>query len=433
MIHPIEFRYGSPEMKAVFERKQRLQYYLDVEAALAEAHAALGHIPQKEAQKIRKAATTAYVTINRVKQIEKKTKHDMMAVAEALSEASQSGYVHMGATSNDITDCANALQLRKAASIILTDIEKMKKILISLAEEHKSLVCVGRTHGQHSVPTTYGMKFAVYLDEMQRNYRRIETARQYICGKMAGAVGTIASFTDGLKIQEKVGEILGIPMAAISTQIVQRDTYAELLLSLAILASTLDKIATEIRNLQRTEINEVSEGFSKGQVGSSTMPHKKNPITSEKISGLSRIIYSNVFPALQNNVLWHERDLTNSSCERVILPETCVLIDEMLKKMIQVLSNIVFHPDKIKENVYMQRQSLAEAVMIALTEKGMPRQKAHKVLRELSQKKDFVTAVKQNPEVIELLSEKEIDELLTPQTYIGEAESIVDQVLSDIQ
>jgi adenylosuccinate lyase len=431
MIHPIEYRYGSPEMKGLFEREQRLQYYLDVEAALAEAHAALGHIPLKEAEKIRKAATTTIVTVKHVKEIEAKTRHDMMAVAEALSEASQSGYVHLGATSNDITDCANAIQMRKAASIVLTDIQTLEKILASLAEEHKNLVCVGRTHGQHSIPTTYGMKFAVYLDEMRRNYRRIETARDYIYGKMAGAVGTMASFTDGLKVQEKVGEILGIPMAPISTQIVQRDTYAELFLSLAILASTLDKIATEIRNLQRTEINEVSEGFSKGQVGSSTMPHKKNPITCENISGLSRIIYANVYPALQNNVLWHERDLTNSSCERVILPETFVLTDQILKGMITVLSNVVFHTDNIKKNLYMQRQSLAEAVMIALTEKDMPRQKAHALLRELSQKKDFVTAVKKDPEIQKLLSEKEIDELLTPETYIGEAESIVNQVLSE--
>ena len=431
MIHPIEYRYGSEEMKEIFEEDQRLQYYLDVEAALAEAHAQLGHIPQKEAEKIRKAASVQVVTVERVKEIEAQTKHDMMAVAEALSEASESGYVHLGATSNDIVDSANALQLRKATEIVLKDLKKLESVLTSLAHTYIDLVCVGRTHGQHSVPTTYGMKFALYLDEMRRNEKRIKSAYNTIYGKMSGAVGTMASMKDGLKIQEIVGHILGIPMASITNQIVQRDTYAELLMSLAILASTLDKIATEIRNLQRTEIHEVSEGFAKDQVGSSTMPHKKNPITCEKISGLSRVIYSSVFPGLQNNVLWHERDLTNSSCERVILVETFVLTDEIVKSMVHVLETLVIHKDNIKENLYLQRQSLAESVMIALTEKGMPRQEAHTLLRELSSREDFVKAVKENASIKEVLSQEEIDQLLTPENYIGEAVSIVKKVLSD--
>lgn len=430
MIHPIEYRYGSPEMKQIFEEEQRLQYYLDVEAALAEAHATLGHIPREEAEKIRKAATTQKVTTQRVTEIEAQTKHDIMAVVEALSEASQSGYVHLGATSSDILDSANALQLRKATQIVLKDVQELERVLTSWAEKTIDLVCVGRTHGQHSVPTTYGMKFALYLDEMRRNERRIVAAYSTITGKMSGAVGTMASMKDGPRIQEAVGKILGIPMASISSQIVQRDTYAELLMSLAILASTLDKIGTEIRNLQRTEIDEVSEGLSKGQVGSSTMPHKKNPVTCEKICGLARVIYSNVFPALQNNVLWHERDLTNSSCERVILCETFVLMDEILKSMIKVLSTIVIHQDKVEENLYLQRQSLAEAVMIALTERGVPRQEAHALLRRLSGEKDFVKAVKHDPTVRDNVSEKEVDALLTPENYIGEAVSIVRTVLS---
>jgi adenylosuccinate lyase len=433
MIHPIEYRYGSAEMKKIFEEDQKLQYYLDIEAALAEAHAELGHIPHKEAGKIRKAATIQKVTVARVKEIETHTRHDMMAVAEALSEASQSGYVHLGATSNDIVDCSNAIQLRKATEIVLKYVKELQRILAELAETHMNLVCVGRTHGQHSVPTTYGMKFALYLDEMRRNEQRITAAYNKITGKMSGAVGTMASIKDGLEIQKRVGKILGIPMAEISNQIVQRDTYAELLMCLAVLASTLDKIATEIRNLQRTEIHEVSEGFSKGQVGSSTMPHKKNPVTCEKISGLARVIYSNVFPAIQNNVLWHERDLTNSSCERVILVETFVLTDEIVKSMIAVLSNIVFHTDSIKENLYRQRQSLAESVMIALTEKGMPRQEAHALLRGLSAHTDFVKAVKEDSTVTELLSGPEIDKLLTPENYIGEAVSIVKNVLHKIK
>jgi adenylosuccinate lyase len=246
---------------------------------------------------------------------------------------------------------------------------------------------------------------------------------------MSGAVGTMASMEDGMQIQEIVGEILGIPMAPITNQIVQRDTYAELLAALAILASTLDKISTEIRNLQRTEIGEAAEGFSKGQVGSSTMPHKKNPITCEKISGLARVIYSTVFPALQNNVLWHERDLTNSSCERVILVESFVLTDEILKGMKNVLSNLVINEKNIKRNLYMQPQSLAEAVMIALTEKGMPRQEAHKLLRALSSTDDFPRAVKEDTHIQEFLSEKEIERLLTPENYIGESVAIVKRIV----
>jgi len=429
MIHPIDYRYGSQEMKQIFEEEQKLQLYLDVEAALAEAHARLHHIPPGEADKIRKAATTRTTTLDRVKEIEEQTKHDMMAVAEALSEASGSGFVHMGATSNDITDCANALQLHKAGALVLKDIRELEGILSSLARRYVNLVCVGRTHAQHSIPTTYGMKFALYLDEMRRNERRISTAVDNIYGKMSGAVGTMASMKDGIQIQEIVGEILGIPMAPITNQIVQRDTYAELLASLAILASTLDKISTEIRNLQRTEIGEVAEGFSKGQVGSSTMPHKKNPITCEKISGLARVIYSTVFPALQNNVLWHERDLTNSSCERVILVESFVLTDEILKGMKNVLSNLVVNEKNIKRNLYMQPQSLAEAVMIALTEKGMPRQEAHKLLRTLSNTDDFPRTVKKDIHMKEFLSEKEIERLLTPENYIGESVTLVKRIV----
>jgi adenylosuccinate lyase len=429
MIHPIEYRYGSQEMKQIFEEEQKLQLYLDVEAALAEAHARLHHIPPEEADKIQKAATTRTTTLDRVKEIEEQTKHDMMAVAEALSEASGSGFVHMGATSNDITDCANALQLHKAGALVLKDIRELEGILSSLARRYVNLVCVGRTHAQHSIPTTYGMKFALYLDEMRRNERRISIAVDHIYGKMSGAVGTMASMEDGMQIQEIVGEILGIPMAPITNQIVQRDTYAELLAALAILASTLDKISTEIRNLQRTEIGEAAEGFSKGQVGSSTMPHKKNPITCEKISGLARVIYSTVFPALQNNVLWHERDLTNSSCERVILVESFVLTDEILKGMKNVLSNLVINEKNIKRNLYMQPQSLAEAVMIALTEKGMPRQEAHKLLRALSSTDDFPRAVKEDTHIQEFLSEKEIERLLTPENYIGESVAIVKRIV----
>ncbi|HDH44422.1 MAG TPA: adenylosuccinate lyase, partial [Thermococcus sp.] len=332
------------------------------------------------------------------------------------------------------------LLIKESLEIVLNDLKELRTILKSLAKEHKYTVCIGRTHGQHAVPTTYGMKFAIWLDEIQRHIERIEEAKKRILvGQMSGAVGTMASFGEiGLKMQELVMKDLGLKSALISNQIIQRDVYAELMSILAIIASTLDKIALEIRNLQRTEILEISEPFGKKQVGSSTMPHKRNPIRSEKISGLARVIYSNVIPALLNNPLWHERDLTNSSVERVILPETFVLLDEMLKNMKKVLLGLEFFPENIKKNLYLTKNLImAEPLMLKLTEKGMGRQEAHELVRRLAMK-----AFEENRGLLEVLSEsKEAREYLTdddlaslkPENYIGMAPQIVDNVIAYIE
>jgi len=433
-VHPIDYRYGSREMREIFEEETRLQLMLDVEAALSRAHADLNHIPKEAAEEISKKANTRIVKIERVKEIEKETKHDIMAMVKALAEKCKyGGYVHLGATSNDINDTATALQFKMALNIVLEDLEELKEILKRLTEENIDRVCIGRTHGQHSIPTTYGMKLGIFLDETKRNIERIKRAKENIRGKMSGAVGTMASFDDGINIQKLVGKYLNIKMAEISNQIVQRDIYAEIICSLAILASTLDKIALEIRNLQRTEIMEIAEAFGKKQVGSSTMPHKRNPITSEKICGLARVIYSNVFPALLNNPLWHERDLTNSSCERVIIPETFVLIDEMLKGMKKTLENIVFYPENIEKNLELLRgRNMAEAVMIKLVKKGYDRQKAHELLRIIAQKEgDFKENLIKNETVRKYLTEREIEEALNPERYIGSAVEIVRGILKE--
>ena len=441
-VHPIDYRYGSYEMRRIWDEENKLQKLLDVEAALARAHAKVGNIPEESACVISARANTEWVKLDRVKEIEAEIGHDIMAVVKALGEVcgEHGKYVHLGATSNDIIDTANALLIRGSLAIVEDDLKKLRSVIKELARGHKYTVCIGRTHGQHAVPTTYGMKFAVWLDEVQRHIDRLNQLKERVLvGQMSGAVGTMASFGEkGPKIQRLVMEDLGLKPARISNQVVQRDVYAELIAFLALVASTLDKIALEIRNLQRTEILEVSEPFGKKQVGSSTMPHKRNPVRSEKVSGLARVLYSNVIPALLNNPLWHERDLTNSSVERVILPESFVLIDEMLRNTIKVLSGLEFLPENIERNLYMTSNLImAEPLMLKLAEKGMGRQEAHELVRGLAMKafregRDLLEVVKESEEVRKFLSDEEVASL-KPENYIGLAPQIVDNVIAFIE
>ncbi|NJE01450.1 adenylosuccinate lyase [Thermococcus sp. JdF3] len=441
-VHPIDYRYGSEEMRRIWDEENKLQKLLDVEAALARAHAKVGNIPEDSARVISERANTKWVKVGRVKEIEAEIHHDIMAVVKALSEVcgEHGKYVHLGATSNDIIDTANALLIKESLAIVENDLKELRSILKNLAREHRYTVCIGRTHGQHAVPTTYGMKFAIWLDEIQRHIDRMEELKERVLvGQMSGAVGTMASFGEkGLEIQRLVMEDLGLKPARISNQIIQRDVYAELMMVLALIASTLDKIALEIRNLQRTEILEISEPFGKKQVGSSTMPHKRNPIRSEKVSGLARVLYSNVFPALLNNPLWHERDLTNSSVERVILPESFVLLDEMLKSMKKVLAGLEFFPENIRRNLYMTNNLImAEPLMLKLTERGMGRQEAHELVRQLAMKafgenRDLIEVARENEDVRKFLSRDDF-ESLKPGNYIGMAPQIVDNVIAWIE
>ena len=441
VVHPIDYRYGSKEMRRIWDEENKLQKLLDVEAALARAHAKLGNIPEESARIISERANTKWVRLKRVKEIEAEIHHDIMAVVKALSEVcgEHGKYVHLGATSNDIVDTANALLIKESLGLIESYLKELRDVLMKLAEKHKYTVCIGRTHGQHAVPTTYGMKFALWLDEVQRHLERLEEIRRRVLvGKMRGAVGTAASFGEkALEIEKLVMEELGLKPALITNQLVSRDLYAELMMFLALVASTLDKIGLEIRNLQRTEILEVSEPFGKKQVGSSTMPHKRNPIMMEKVCGLARVLYSNVIPALLNNPLWHERDLTNSSVERVILPESFLLLDEMLRVTVKVLKGLEFFPGNIKRNLYITRNLImAEPLMLKLTERGMGRQEAHELVRKLSMKafyegRDLMEIAEESEEVRKFFSEEDF-ESLKPENYIGIAPQIVDNVIARI-
>ncbi len=440
-IHPIEFRYGTPEMKKVWEAENKLQKMLEVEAALAEAEAQMGLVPPEAAQEIRSKASTQYVTNERVAEIEKETNHDIASIVKALAEVcdGEAGeYVHFGATSNDIIDSSQSLLLQESIDIIQDKITRLVKIVLKLADENKKTVCIGRTHGQHALPTTYGMKFALWADELHRQYERLESCKGRLCvGMMTGAVGTTAALgEDGLKVHRKISEILGLPAVLISNQVVQRDNHAEYVMSLANLASTLDKIALEIRNLQRTEIKELGESFDpEKQVGSSTMPHKMNPITAERICGVSRIIKAYPSPALQNNALWHERDLTNSSSERIMLPEASILTDYILNLTIRLMEKLVFYPENIERNLnFTGGLIMAERFMSELTMKGMGRQSAYALVRkcalEANQKNiNLKDVVLQQEGIKDYLSPAEVEEIMDPHTYLGSSVQIVDNVL----
>ena len=442
MIHPIEGRYGRTEVKDIFEEKNKLQRILDVEAALARAHAKVGNIPKSAAEVISEKVKANVVTVERVREIEAEINHDLMAIVKALSEqcGEDAGkYIHLGATSNDIQDTALALQLRDFIKYLDNDLEKLKKILLKLAGEHKNTVCIGRTHGQHAIPTTYGLKFAIFACEIQRHIDRIsECKKRIIVGQMTGAVGTQAAFgKHALEIQKLVMKDLKMESVMVSNQVIQRDRHAEFMLDLALIAESLNKIATEIRNLQRTEIDEVSEGFGKKQVGSSTMPQKRNPIIAECICGISRVVRADAFASLDNIPLWHERDLTNSSAERILIPESCILTDYILNLTIDLLSNLVFKFDNIERNLMMSETIMAESIMINLVEKGMGRQAAHELVRDcamesFSSGKTFKEVLTDNTQVRAFLSKGKIWDAINPKRYIGTAVEQVENVIEKL-
>lgn len=440
-IHPIEFRYGTPEMKQVFSEEHRFRCIIDAEIALAKAEGALGMIPQKDAEIIAKKAHDA--SLERSKEIEDEIHHDMMAVVRAVSEVCGDAgrWIHYGATSNDILDTATGLQLRDALIILEEKLKRLLEVLLNRAEETKFLVCIGRTHGQHGVPTTYGLRFAIWASEIGRHIERLGQMRPRVCvGQLTGAVGTQAALGEkGIEIQEEMMKFLKISSVDVSNQIIQRDRYAEYFCFLANVATTLDKIGVEIRSLQRTEIGEVEEAFAARQVGSSTMPHKRNPIKSEQVCGLARIIRSSVEPAFQNNTLWDERDLTNSSPERILFPEATILADHILKNMISVLEGLNLKEDRIKENLSMLHGiNMAESIMIELTKKGMGRQEAHEIIREksmeaLETKEPLSALLSRTPEVTGIIPAQEIEKLLSPGSYIGTSVRQVEKVTGKLR
>jgi len=438
-VCPLDFRYGRDKVKKIFSEDNRLLYQLKVEAALARAHAKFGNIPEEAADTITKKANLKHVKIERVKEIESEIHHDVMAMVRALTEVCGDAgkYIHLGATSYDIVDSANALQITEAIDIIEKGLAELKKSLLGLAIKYRDTVMLGRTHGQDALPITFGMKMAVFASETDRHIHRIKQCREEIAvGKMSGAVGTGAALGEHFfEIQDAVMEELGLKAELPSTQIVGRDRYITLISVLANIATSMEKFATEIRNLQRSEIGEVAEPFAKKQVGSSTMPHKRNPIICEQICGLSRIIRANLLPAWENAIQWHERDLCNSSSERFIIPHSIILTDWVISQMIKVFSGLDVYPQKMKENIERSMGlPMAESIMILLVKKGMGRQEAHEIMRMCSlkaieQKKHLREILMEDKKIRELLTPKEISNALDAERYIGSAVKIVDMTI----
>lgn len=442
IVHPIDYRYGTDEMKRIWSEESKIKRMIWVEIALLRALAKKGYLSE---EKVRKAQEQALkVTSERVKEIEREIRHDVMALVKAISEVVDEDvarWVHFGATSNDITDTAVATQLRDSLKILELKLRKLIELFVSKALEYRNVVCLGRTHGQPALPTTYGFRFAVWASELARHYIRLRQMKErLLVGQMSGAVGTQAGFgKEGLEIEEEVMKLLGLKPAIISTQIIPRDVYCEYIEFLANLATTLEKIATNFRVLQRGEVGELMEEFGKKQVGSSTMPHKRNPIDCENICGIARVIRGFVEPQHQSAILWEERDLTNSSAERIILVEATILTDHILSKMIKVVGRIRLNLDKIKENLERLRGlNLSEAVMIALTKKGLGRQEAHEIVRRASMR-----AYENNTTLLEellredivrnYLKEDELRELLKPENYLGTANERINLVVKWIE
>jgi adenylosuccinate lyase len=439
-IHPIEYRYGTEEMRRIWSEDFRFSCIVRAEVALAQALARHGLIPARAADAI--AAGAGRATLSRAKEIEEEIHHDMMAIVRAIAEqcGEGGGYVHFGATSNDILDTATGLQLAEATRVFDRKLRRLLAVLLRRAGETRVLVCAARTHGQIGVPTTYGLRFAIWASEIARHIERLGQLKARIAvGQLTGAVGTQAAIGGkGMEVQATMMELLGLSPVDVSNQVISRDRYAEYFMFLANVATTLDKIGIEIRTLQRSEIGEVEEPFGSRQVGSSTMPHKRNPIRSEQVCGLARVVRSSVSPALENNTLWDERDLTNSSCERVLFPEASVLADHILSVMTGVLDGLVLKPDRIEANLFLLHGiNMAEAVMIALAERGMDRQKAHEILRQASMEAlernvPLIEVLSGNSDVTKIIPVNEIRALLDPARYIGTAPAQVDRLIEKL-
>jgi len=430
-IHPVETRYRTG-IADLFTEEKKLENWMKVEAVLAQVHAKMGNIPGEAAEEISKKANIKDVKIERVKEIDKEIHHDLMAMVKGLAEQCKGDagkYIHLGATSYDIEDTAIALLLKEALTYVQNSLKDLLKELTRLMIEKKDLVCIGRTHGQHAIPTTYGMRFGVWAYEIDRHLDRVSDAIKRISyGKMSGAVGTMASFGDkGIQIQDMVMKNLDLNPVLIANQVVQRDRHAEVILLTALIGQTLAKIARENRILQRNEVGEMFEPFKKKQVGSSTMPHKRNPHKSERICSLARIVKSNVIPALDNIVLEDERDLTNSASERVIFAENFIFLDFMISELTNNLKGVEFNDKNIERNLNLTKGAcLAEKVMVELVNKGIGRQDGHEILRQAAiqaRKEDLYLkdVLIQHDKIKGKFSKEDLEELFDPHEYMGKA------------
>lgn len=407
-------RYTRPEFGKIWSDENKFQKWLDVEIAVCVAQAELGLIPQSAIDSIKNKAK---FNTSRVLEIETEVKHDVIAfltnVAEYVGEDSR--YIHLGMTSNDVLDTSLSILLREAGEILVSDLKTLQNVVKNRAIEFKYTPCIGRTHGVHAEPITFGLKLALWYDEIGRNLARLKEVIDGISViKISGAVGTFQHLDP--RVEEKTGHLLGLkPVNA--TQVVPRDLHADFLSTLAVIGASIEKFATEIRSLQRTEILEAEEYFSKGQKGSSAMPHKRNPITCERVAGLARLLRSNAMAALENVALWHERDITHSSVERVILPDSTILLDYMLTQFTHVIERLLIYPDHMLKNINKTRGLIfSQPILLALANKGMRREAAYKVVQESamevwqSEKSDFKEVISKNEIVRKLLSEQDINE-----------------------
>ncbi len=425
-------RYTRDAMGRIWKEENKFRTWLLVEILACEGLAKIGQIPKKAAQNIRKKAR---FSIERIEAIEAETKHDVIAFLTNVAETvgPDARYIHLGMTSSDILDTAMAVRLREASKIILRECDRLLAALEKKALMHKRTVMVGRSHGIHAEPMTFGLKLALWFDEMRRNRGRMEHAVETISvGKLSGAVGTYANILP--QVEAYVCRKLGLKVALVSNQIIQRDRYAEYFAALAIVASTIEKMAVEIRHLQRTEVLEVEEYFSRGQKGSSAMPHKRNPVASENLSGLARLVRSNASAAFNNVALWHERDISHSSVERVIIPDTTIIIDYMLNRMTDIIRHLVVYPKRMQQNLELTRGLIfSQQVLLALARQGVSREKAYQMVQRQAMRawkghNDFRELVRSDPDIARYLGSEEIEGLFDVNSQLRHVDTIFARV-----
>ncbi len=408
-------RYSLPEMSRIWDEENKYSIWLEIEILACEAQVSLGLAPAEIIPQIREKAK---INVERINEIEEKTKHDIIAFLTSIEEqvGEPSRFIHLGLTSSDILDTALAVQSKQAGELIMDKLLKLEEVLIRRANEFKYTVCIGRSHGIHAEPTTFGLKFALWLDECRRNIERLKAAINEISvGKLSGAVGTFEHIPP--QIEEYVCSKLGLSPSLVSTQVVQRDRHATFLFSIAMVGSLLEKIATEIRHLQRTEVLEAEEYFSKGQKGSSAMPHNHNPISSENICGQARLLRTNALAAIENNALWHERDISHSSVERIIFPDSTISCHYILNRTINMLDKLIVYPENMKRNLDITLGLYnSQKVLLALAKKGLKRQTAYELvqssaMRTWNERIPFEQTLKENSELMSHFQEGELEQL----------------------
>ena len=428
-------RYTRPQMGQIWSEENKYETWLQVEIAACEAMAHYGMIPKDVVDRIK---SRAKFSVARIEEIEEETRHDVIAFLTNIAEhvGPDSRYIHMGMTSSDVLDTSMAIRLKQASELILEGCDALMKSIKDQAYEHKNTVMIGRSHGIHAEPITFGLKLTVWYDEMRRNRRRLENALQNISvGMLSGAVGTYANIPP--KIETMACEKLGLLPVKASTQVIQRDRYAEFFSTLAILAATIEKIAVEIRHLQRTEVLEVEEHFAKGQKGSSAMPHKRNPVGSENMSGLARLIRSNAIAAFENVALWHERDISHSSVERVIAPDSTILVDYMLHRLTRIMTNLMVYPENMQKNLEKTRGLIfSQQLMLNLISQGVTREDAYRMVQKpamdaWNSKKPFMEIVLQENEILTHLTENKIREIFDINYHLKYIDTIFKKVFED--